>query len=52
METLNTLNSQRNFEQKEQCWNYHYAWLQIILHKHDDWGSMVMKQNQVCGPNE
>jgi hypothetical protein len=46
MEAQKTLNGQSNYEQKEQFWRYHNAWLPIILQSHSNKTSMVLAQNR------
>jgi hypothetical protein len=46
METQETLNSQSNPEQKEQCWRNHNICLQIILQSHSSNIRMGLAQNK------
>jgi hypothetical protein len=46
METQNTSNSQRNSEQKVQCWRYYNTQLHTILQSHNNKNSMVWAQKQ------
>jgi hypothetical protein len=41
-----TMNSQGNTQQKEQCWRYHNTWLQNILQSNSNKNSMVLAQKQ------
>jgi hypothetical protein len=40
------VNSQRNTQQKEQCWQYHNTQLQTILQSNNNKNSMVLAQNR------
>jgi hypothetical protein len=46
LETQETLNSQGNTQQKEQCWRYHNTRLQTILQSNSNKNSMVLAQKQ------
>jgi hypothetical protein len=46
METQKISNSQRNSEQKVQCYRHHNTRLQTILQSHNDKNSMVLAQKQ------
>jgi hypothetical protein len=46
LETQETLNSQGNTQQKEQCWRYHNTQLQAILQSNSNKNSMVLAQKQ------
>jgi hypothetical protein len=44
LETQETMNSQGNTQQKEQCWRYHNTQLQTILQSNSNKSSMVLAQ--------
>jgi hypothetical protein len=46
LETQETMNSQGNTQQKEQCWRYHNTQLQTILQSSSNKNSMVWAQKQ------
>jgi hypothetical protein len=46
METQETVNSQGNTQQKEQCWRYRNTWLQTILQSNSNKNSLVLAQKQ------
>jgi hypothetical protein len=46
LETQETMNSQGNTQQKEQCWRYHNTQLQTILQSYSNKNSMVLAQKQ------
>jgi hypothetical protein len=46
LETQETVNSQGNTQQKEQCWRYHNTQLQTILQSYSNKNSMVLAQNR------
>jgi hypothetical protein len=46
LETQETVNSQGNTQQKEQCWRYHKTRLQTILQSNSNKNSMVLAQNR------
>jgi hypothetical protein len=46
LETQETMNSQDNTQQKEQCWRYHNTQLQTILQSNSNKNSMVLAQKQ------
>jgi hypothetical protein len=50
LETQDTINSQGNTQQKEQCWSYHNTWLQTILQSSSNKNSMVLAQKQTWRP--
>jgi hypothetical protein len=52
LETQKTVNSQRNTQQKEQCWRYHNTRLQTILQSHSNKNSIVLAQKQIWRPME
>jgi hypothetical protein len=47
LETQETMNSQGNTQQKEQCWRYHDTRLQTIFTKQHNKNSMVLAQKQI-----
>jgi hypothetical protein len=46
MEIQETMNSQGNTKQKEQCWMYHNTRLQTILQSNSNKNSTVVAQKQ------
>jgi hypothetical protein len=46
LETQETMNSQGNTQQKEQCWRYHNTQLQSILQSNSNKNSMALAQKQ------
>jgi hypothetical protein len=46
LETEETMNSQGNTQQKEQCWKYHNTRLQTILQSNSNKNNMVLAQKQ------
>jgi hypothetical protein len=46
LETQETMNSQSNTQQKEQCWRYHDTQLQTVLQSNSNKDSMVLAQKQ------
>jgi hypothetical protein len=52
LETQDTMNSQSNTQQKEQCSRYHNIQLQTILQSNSNENSMVLAQKQTGRPVE
>jgi hypothetical protein len=47
LETQETVNTQGNTQQKEQCWRHHNTQLQAILQSHSNKNSTVLAQEQI-----
>jgi hypothetical protein len=50
LETQETMNSQDNTQQKQQCWRYHNTRVQTVLQSNSNKNSMVLAQKQTWRP--